>query len=181
MVERETVIDKLRLTYEGLFVATDLYQMIDNWFRQKAYDKRENKNIEKVTPDGKYIEIELEPWKKITDYARIVIKIRLIMNDVKEIEMEKDGLKVRMNQGKVHVVMDSYLETDYENRWEGSPVFYFIRVIFDKFIFKPLTGGWKSEVVHDTNHLYGQIRSFLNLYKFSTETFTAPRPQYNAP
>ena len=100
MVERETVIDKLRLTYEGLFVATDLYQMIDNWFRQKAYDKRENKNIEKVTPDGKYIEIELEPWKKITDYARIVIKIRLIMNDVKEIEMEKDGLKVRMNQGK---------------------------------------------------------------------------------
>ena len=55
MVERETVIDKLRLTYEGLFVATDLYQMIDNWFRQKAYDKRENKNLQKKS-EGVWID-----------------------------------------------------------------------------------------------------------------------------
>src|SRR3989338_2059430 len=132
MAEREVVVDKMRLTYEGLFEVTELYKHIDEWFRSRGYDKRENKNIEKVTPDGKYIEIEIEPWKKLSEYARIVIKLRMIMTDVKDVEVEKDGIKVKQNQGKLQAVFDGLLETDYEHRWEGSPLFYFLRVIWDK-------------------------------------------------
>ena len=78
MAEMDLIIEQVRLTYEGLFKATDLYNLIDNWLRNTGYDKRELKTIEKVTPKGKYIEVESMPWKKQTEYVKNEIKIRMI-------------------------------------------------------------------------------------------------------
>ena len=166
MPEREIIVDKLRLTYEGIFSVAELYNMIDEWFRWKGYDKRENKNIEIVKPEGKFIEIELEPWKKVTDYAKNVIKIRIQMTGIKDVEVEKDNAKLKLNQGKVQFVFDGILETDYEARWEGKPIFYFIRTVFDKYFYKPFTAGFQRGVKEDLMHLHGQIKAFLNLYRF---------------
>jgi len=166
LVEREIVVDKLRLAYEGLFSAKELYNLIDGWFFEKGYDKRENRNTEIVRPEGKYIEIELEPWKKVTDYARNVIKVRIIIEDLKEVVVEKDHHKVKLNHGKLKFVFDAYLDTDYENKWEGKPVFYFLRTIFDKYIYKPFTIGFETGVKDDLNQLHTQIKAFLNLYRF---------------
>ena len=74
MAEMELIIEQVRLTYEGLFKATEIYKLIDNWLRTHGYDKREMKTIEKVTPSGKYIEIESLPWKKQTEYVKNDIK-----------------------------------------------------------------------------------------------------------
>ena len=67
MVERDIVVDRMKIEYEGLFSARELYKLIDNWFFEKGYDKREKKSSESIKPAGKYIEMELEPWKKVTD------------------------------------------------------------------------------------------------------------------
>ena len=165
MSERNIVVDKLRLTYEGLFSVSDLYRFIDEWFEQKSYDKREKKNIESVSEEGKYIEIELEPWKKVTDYSKNIIKLRMIFEHITEVEVEKDGKKITLNKGKVHMVFDGYLETDYFHRWEGKPIFFVIRTIFDKFIYAPFTAGFQKGIKDDVQHLYNNIKAFLNLYR----------------
>src|SRR3989338_5988794 len=108
MAERELIVDHVRLTYEGLFDAKELYNIIDTYFREKGYDKRELRNIEQVKPEGKYVEIEWLPWKKTTHYIRNEIWIRLVMSDVKEVEVEKEGVKVKLNQGKIQIVIDGY-------------------------------------------------------------------------
>ena len=89
MTERELIVDHMRIQYEGLFDATELYKLIDRFFRDKGYDKRDLKNVEKVRPQGKFIEIELLPWKKTTDYFKNEIKVRMIMEDLKDVEVEK--------------------------------------------------------------------------------------------
>lgn len=166
MAERDIIVDKMRVTYEGLFSVTELYKMMDEWFEEKNYDKKELKNVENVTPEGKYIELLVEPWKKVTDYAKNVIRIRMIMTDIKDVEVEKDGVKVKLNQGKIQIVFDAYLETDYENRWEQKPTFFLIRTLFDKYFFKPFTKGFHTGVKADLNHLVTKIKSFLNLYRY---------------
>jgi|TARA_B100002003_G_C14107991_1_gene532925 hypothetical protein len=180
MAEREVVIDKMRLSYEGLFKVTDLYKLIDGWLREKGYDKREKKMIESVTKDGKFIEWEMEPWKKITDYAKIVIGLRMIMTDIKEVDVEVDKSKVKLNQGKIDFVFDGYLETDYENRWESKPLFYFLRTVFDKYIFKPYSTGYHSNTLDDVNDLHVRIKSFLNLYRYADVSWSAPANTYPA-
>jgi hypothetical protein len=178
MAEREVVVDKMRLGYEGLFKVTDLYKLIDGWLREKGYDKREKKMAESVTKKGKFIEWEIEPWKKITDYAKIVIKLRVIMTDIKEVEVEIDKSKVKMNQGQANFIFDAFVETDYENRWEGKPLFYFLRTVFDKYIFKPYTVGYQSNVLDDVNDLHARVKAFLNLYRFNDIVWTKPASIY---
>jgi len=174
MAEREVVIDKMRLSYEGLFNVTELYKLMDGWFRQKGYDKREKKMSESVTKNGKFIEWELEPWKKITDYAKIIIRLRVIMTDIKEIDVELDNTKVKMNQGKADFIFDGILETDYENRWENKPLFFFLRTLFDKYIFKPYTTGYQGNAIDDVNDLHNRIKTFLNLYRYSDVAWSKP-------
>ncbi|MBS3176925.1 hypothetical protein J4457_06855 [Candidatus Woesearchaeota archaeon] len=166
MSERQIVVEKMHLEYEGLFSVAELYKFINEWLEDKGYDKREKKNIEAVHPEGKSIEIEVEPWKKVTDYAKNVIKLKMAFEEVKEVEIEKEGAKVKLNQGKVHITFDGYLETDYENRWEGKPIFFVIRTMFDKYVYAPFTAGFTEGVKRDIMHLHNNIKAFLNLYRF---------------
>ena len=166
MVETKIVVDGLTLSYEGLFSATEFYMMIDRFFRDHMYDKRETQNLEKVEPQGKYIELELQPYRKMSDYIRFVIRMRLRMFNVTEVEIEKDGHKVKLNKGRVNMVFDGFLETDYEGRWEGKPSYVFIRTVFDKFIYKMYTQKFEAQLTEDVNTLYNQLKAFLNLYRY---------------
>ncbi|MAG08111.1 hypothetical protein CMO89_01455 [Candidatus Woesearchaeota archaeon] len=181
MAERTIVVDHMRLTYEGLFDVNELYKTIDEWLRSKGYDKKEVKNMEKTTAEGKYIELVLEPWKKITTYAKNVIRMRIIMSDIKEVEVEKEKAKIKLNQGKVQIVFDGFFETDYENRWETKPIYYFFRTIFNKYFYGFYTDAYKKNILGDVNHLHSIIKSFLNLYRYSAESWTNPSVQGNRP
>ncbi|MFH0978093.1 MAG: hypothetical protein V1837_02205 [Candidatus Woesearchaeota archaeon] len=165
-MEREVIVDKMRFDYEGLFSIPELYKLIDEWFEDKNYDKREIRNIERVSQDGKFIEIEILPWKKVSDYAKNEIRLRMFMSEIKDMEVEKEGVKVKLNQGKLHIVFDGYLSTDYENRWEQKPMFFFLRTIFDKYLYEPFQSGFQAGVRKDVYALRDQIKSFLNLYRF---------------
>ena len=81
--------------------------------------------------------------------------------------LKKNDVKVKLNSGKIQIVSDAYLETDYEHRWEGKPSFFFLRTIFDKYFFKPYTKGYQGNLLKDYNDLMGNIKSFLNLYRYS--------------
>lgn len=165
MAERDTIVDKQRLTYEGLFDAKELYRLMDDYFEDRNYDKREIRNIEVVKEEGKFIDIEIEPWKKYTDYYRNIIHIRIIMSDLKEVEVERHKTKIKVNQGKLQMVFDGYIETDYKDKWESKPMFFFIRTIFDKYIYKPFTLSYAGSVKRDVDTLITQIKAFLNVYR----------------
>ena len=120
MSEKKLVLDHLTMEYNGLFDVNELCRMIDGYLKEKGYNKFEARNIEQVTPSGKHIELELRPWKTVTDYAKIWMKITILITGCKEVEVEKEGVKVRLNQGNVHIVFDGYVETDKENKWENQ-------------------------------------------------------------
>ncbi len=167
MAERELLVEN-KLSYEGLFSAKELIKLIDNFFREKGYDKREIKNAEKVTPEGKFVELEIMPWKKVTDYAKNEIWMRIIMENIKEVEVEKNGVKAKLNQGTIKILFYGYLTTDYENRWEQKPMFFFIRTLFDKFFLKQYVDEFKRNLIGDMSLIKSQIEGFLNLYRYRT-------------
>jgi hypothetical protein len=166
MVERNTLVDEESLQYDGLFNVREIYLLIDDFLKLKGYDKFEPLNEESVYPDGKEIHIKLEPKKWHSDYIRKVLKIDIMLHNVKEVETEIDGLKVKLNQGNIMVLFSAFLETDYEGRFEQRPFYYFMRTIFDKFIYKSYTRSFEGETVSDLNELRQKMGSYLNLYRF---------------
>lgn len=166
MGERYTVVDGYSLNYEGLFSVKELYKIIDGIFKELGYDKVEVNNVEVIKPEGKYVEIKLEPYKRLTDYASLSIEILIIMENVKDVEVEKGKHKMKLNQGSITMIIDGYVDTDYENRWETTPLLFFLRVIADKYIYRPFTSGYNGQCKKDVNHVVDRIKSFLNLYKY---------------
>jgi hypothetical protein len=167
MAERRLVVDHLKLSYEGLFNIHELYNLIDRWFREKGFDKRERRNQEIVRPNGRYIELLLEPWKKITDYARHIIRVEIRMLNIKDVVVEQDGKHHNMQSGKVNITFDGYLDTDYEDRWEQKPFYFFIRTLFDKFVYRTYSAQFEDLLAENVAQLHQAIKSFLNLYRYS--------------
>lgn len=166
MAEMRLIVDHEKLNYEGLFNVKELYQLIDNFFREKGFDKREVRNEEHIRPDGKYIMLELMPWKKITDYINHIIRVEIKMFGVTDVEIEKNKHKIRLSKGRINIIFDAYLQTDYEHRWEQRPMFFFLRTIFDKFVYKIYTQEAIGQLKANTYELKDIIKGFLNLYKY---------------
>lgn len=166
MSEKRLIIDQLRLNYSGIFNLHELYKMIDGWLYEKGYDKYEKKNEEQVLETGRKIEIEIRPWKKTTDYAKNEIRLRLFVDNMTDIDVDRDGRKIKMHKGDIQMIFDAFLETDYEHRWENKPMYYFFRTIIDKYVFKIYTEKFVGNLVADVRDLHSRIKSFLNLYKY---------------
>ena len=169
MAEQEIVVDKERISYEGVFSVAELYRLIDEWLLDKGYWRVEPKHVESTKPEGRFIELNLKPGKTLTDYAKSVFSIQLQLSNIKDVTVESgDGLKQKLNQGKVLLTFTGILETDYEAKWEGKPIFLFIRTIYDKYIYKSLTGGFQATVRDDITQLKNAVSGFLNLHRYTT-------------
>lgn len=165
MAEKET-ITKSKIKYEGLLDVGLLYKLVDNWLKENYYDQVEKDNTELVTPDGRDIDIWLEPYKKISDYSKYVIRIIISMVKVKDVETEIDMVKVKTNKAIVNILLVGYLETDWENRWQQRPIHFFLRTLFDKYVYRLYIERSKSEVTEEVNSLRDSIKGFLNLYRY---------------
>jgi hypothetical protein len=166
MVERKLLVDEESMDYEGLFDLTELYSIIDDFLKLKGYDKFEPLNEEIISPSGKDIHIIIRPMKWHTDYIRKNLKVEIQMSKVKEVETEIDKVKVKLHQGKIKMLFSCYLETDWEGRWEQKPIYYFIRTMFDKFVYRKHTQDFEREIVSDLNELKDKLGAYLNLHRF---------------
>jgi hypothetical protein len=165
MAERKIIVDHMTIRYSGLFNATELYKLIDFWLMEKGYTKHELEANERVNEDHKEFDILKEPYFKISDYAKYVLRIEIIGKNIIDVDVQKGNHKVRLQQGNITFMVTGYLETDYEDRWQGKPWYYFLRGVFDKVIWRNHTWKYESGLVEHCNHLTSQVRAFFNLYR----------------
>ncbi|MFH1641441.1 MAG: hypothetical protein ABIC04_00920 [Nanoarchaeota archaeon] len=165
MASVRIVVDHIKLEYSGIFDTKALFKLIGSWFMERSIQKKESKNFEQNLPDGKYIEYEIAYWKKTTDYVRSIYKIRALFYGLKKVQVVKDKKKVQMDQGKVILYFDGYIEHDYENRWEMKPMLQFFRVMFDIFVYKYYTERFEQRITYDIHALYDTLEQFFNMYR----------------
>jgi len=174
MSEKLLVINGLQFDYKGLFEFDELMKVIYKAVADKGYVKHEKKFEEIVTPEGKNISIELRPRKNKTTYYQLMIKIRMTMKNVTEVQMTVDNLPKVMNLGEISIIFDAWTTTDYEGRWNMKPWVYFMKAVINKYVYKmPLEISFAGEVADDTRYVYNQIRSALGLYKYKVSETAA--------
>lgn len=167
MPEKRVIVEDLKIDYEGLFKLNELYLAMEHWMKERGYDKNEKKNHEQVLKTGREIFIEFWGSKKLSDYAESKIKIEFTVKNMKDINVKKDGVEVAMNQGKIVIALNGYLFTDYGSQWEGKPLFYFLRMVFDRWIYSVSTAKFQQGVSEEVEHLYKTLKGHLNMYRYS--------------
>jgi len=167
MSERLIVVDKERLEFSGLFDVKSVFRVMQQWASDKGYWLVEIKHVESVKPEGKWIDMDLMPFKKFTDYAKSVIKIRAQFQELKDVVVDRDGHKVKLQEGKIVMIFDGILETDYEGRWESKPLFFFLRTLFEKYVYTPFISGFERGIKEDLMLLKNNLKAYLNLTKYA--------------
>ena len=166
MSEKKLYLDGLELTYEGLFDLKEFLKAIDSIIKDRGYVKGEKRREEVIKSTGREFSMELRPVKKKTDYFVLMVKMRISITNMTDVEVEKDDVRTVMNNGNISIIFDAWTTTDYELRWEQKPLFYFLRNLFERGIYKFHTDRFADELIDDTHFFYNNIKAFLNLGKF---------------
>ena len=169
MVETYFVVKKQTIKYKGILNVDELYLHIDEWLHSKGFDKVETKTEEHVEKDGKYVQLKLEPFYKFNDYCKEVLRINIHMNNIKDTVVNIDGHKINMQEGNVTIDTDGIFVTDYENRWESRPFYFFIRSLIDKYIYRIYNQKYEAILKETMADFRANLKSFLNLYRFKIE------------
>lgn len=165
MTEVRLAVDHLRLDYKGPFEFNQLIRLITSYTKEQGYDIRYDKDFEINTKEGKQFDYQIFPWKKITDYTRYSMKIQISSINMKKVEIIRDNKKVKVDSGRIIMLIDGFIDTDYFGKWDGHPLFLFLRSLYDRFIYKAYTQRFEERFVYDVHHLFDRIEKFLNMYK----------------
>ncbi|NTV23120.1 MAG: hypothetical protein HGA85_01950 [Nanoarchaeota archaeon] len=155
----------MQVNYQGLFNYNDLMSMIDSWLRRNGYTKKVESHNEVVKDSGRNINLRLRPFKKAKS-NKLEIQLWVNITDMTDAEKKMDNLTLRMQKGKVNIVMDCFVLYDMRGKWEARAEYTFIRTIFDKYLFKSKSKDYEGQVKADAIELKNEIASFLNLNKF---------------
>ena len=168
MGEKKVVVRDLTLSYEGLFNLEELYYVMDIWMREKWWEKRERVHDFYDSPTGKQLVLDMEPWKKVTDYHRGWLKINVVAKDLKAVEVERDGKKIKVMKGKINFNFAGWLVTDYWGRWDNKPILFFMKTLFERYPLKMWHSKYTKLIRDDVYELYNTVKAFLNSqnYKF---------------
>ncbi len=163
MVERRLIVKDAEVSFSGFFKPDEVYAQVDKFIADKGYQKHEKNNYEYDYPEGKEMFVEKEPYKKITFYAKYVLNIKIMMSRVREVTVEvSKGKKEGMYRGDVKVVINGYLETDYEHRWD-KPFFFLLRHLFDHHIYKHHTEEFEAGLKEEVEHLREILKTYFNI------------------
>ena len=164
MAEIEFVVPvnkPLRVIEDAVFNMHDLYKHIRSWLDNHNYITFEKEYRDWMKEEGRSATIKLAPWRKVDDYTKYHIDIKIKFKNLKEVET-KTGI---MNKGEVNIKIESFLEKDYEDRWENNFMSRFMRSLYDYFFMTGKIDLYKKELLDDSYDLFNEIKSFLGLHR----------------
>ncbi len=165
MVEKKVVVDAVRFTYTGMFNMQEFFEEIDKWTDANEYERETKKKLEHVEEHGKKMEYIFELWKDTRDLVRSEIRLRALFRDVVDFDLVRGEHKRNMQKGHVLVIIDGFLETDFDNSWLTKPWFVFVRTLYDKLIWRVWLSKFDGPVVAGCKGLYNQLFSYFKRYK----------------
>jgi len=162
MSEKDAVW-KGKVKHTGIFDFGEFYKFCYAWLIDKDYKLIEKTYSEKVTPNGKLVEIFWDAKRKISDYFRFVIKAQWRIIGMTEVEVQKEGSKLKLNKGQLEITISALLEKDYESRWENSGFLKFLRGIYDRYIIRGRIEKYEEKLLAEVDEYVSQLKAFLAL------------------
>ena len=148
-----------KLSYEGIFKYKEIINLINDFGSDKSYEFVEVSHTESVKKTGKNVFLELGLKKRLSDYAKLNIKIKIEFINLSEKIVDKKKYQV----GKVIFEFEGLMETDYEKKWESKPSFWLIRHLFEKYVFDSHLSILKKEAISDIDHLVKNLKAYFNM------------------
>jgi len=164
MADRERLC-KERAEVIGLFDFAGLYRYAHWWMKEKEnYAVIEEKYTEKISSKGERdIDIEWICSKPYSDYFKVEQKVKFEVRGMADVEVEMDGVKKKMQKGRVWIEIKGYLTKDPESKWDITPWYRFLRDFYNKYVIPGRVDYMEDKVVDDARDFKDDVKQFLDL------------------
>lgn len=163
MPEKETIFSS-KIKYDGVFSFKDFYKFCYDWLKEETnLELIEDKYAEKIEGAVKKIDIKWTGKNKLTDYFRFDAVVEIKAKNLKEIEINQGGAKVRTNQGSVEVEIKGILVKDYDGKFETTAFKKFLRGIYEKWVIPSAIEEYKGKISSDSDLFLNQAKAYLDL------------------
>ena len=162
MAEKDKITTQ-KLKYKGTFDYSEVYKFMYDWLVEEEYVVEEQKYDEAILGDSKDVKITWMAEKKISDYFKNEIKLDFKILGLKDVEVEKEGKRIKINKGGFEVKIVGNLTKDWESTWENNPMMKFFRGIYDKYIIEGTIKEYSEVLVEDIEELIEETKAFLTI------------------
>ena len=162
MKSHETL--KLIVQYEGLFDFNGLYAAITDWAKNYGYRWHESDYKHKVPSAlGAEQEINWEITKNVTEYINYVIKIKLHLWDLKELEIEVNGRKKEMTKARLTLNIFGTLNYDWQNTFSGGKFAQKLGGIYNKLMMRDIEVKYIDPLYYRMWNLHAVIKKYFDM------------------
>ena len=161
----------LILRYKGIFDYGGLLVLIVDWLKQRRYWFQETTVKHKVpSPFGAEEERRFKAEKKITDYYKETAELKFHLWEINEVEVVKDGKKIKLIKARMEIVFKGGLVLDYQGRWDKSKLHQNVRKFIHEHVLKnKIESFWADELYYRLYKLHSLIKDYLDMQTKSWE------------
>ena len=162
MAEKDKIATE-KVKHDGMFDFKEVYRFIYAQATDLEYEIEEKVYSEKNGAKGKEIELHWIAKRKISDYFRFVIKVDWLILGMTDVDVVKEGVKLKMNKGSLEIKFIVYLEKDYEERWPTTAFLKFLRGVYDNYVIRGRILDYEYKLTEEMNQIAEQLKAFLVL------------------
>ena len=163
MAEKDTIFSS-SIKSSGIFSFQDFYNFCYDWLTEESGLRiSENKYAEKLSGDSKNIDIEWTGTKDITDYFRFEVKVKFNVIGLTQVEINKNGAKIKTNKGGIKIQVQGILVKDYKGKFESSAFSKFMRDIYEKLVITSRIEQFKEKLAGTCDEFLSQTKAYLDL------------------
>jgi len=153
-----------KMKYLGIFNFKDYYNFCYQWLTEETGLKVEEEEYsEKLKGATKNIDIKWKGSVKVSDYFAFEIKVEFKILAMSEVEINKEGIKLKTNNGEISTKVKSTLVKDYDGKFESSGRMKIWRGIYEKWIISQRIKYFEDKLTDMSDAFLGQAKAFLDL------------------
>ncbi len=179
MGSKVVTIPFMELTYKEIFSMKFLYTVVREWLMLNGY-------LDQVgEPNLTFVEVmyyerrldvkEMRIWWRAqktpggSRYYRYRLRIDYRVVNMVNIEVVRNGRKMKVQDGEVTIEIHPSLELDYQNQWDKNPLLKWIEEIYRHRILHHRVEEHRRELYKEAYRLHGFIKKYLELKTFAPE------------
>ncbi|GEM_PF-1992207 len=162
------VVPKVKVRWKGVLVWNDLYRKMKWLLDSLGYgDERSNfkeiKYLERIKGDSKNLEIHWIGARSLNPYMLATIEITFLVVALKDVEMEKEGRKLKLNSADIDMRFNADLYINNDGRFKKGSM---LQKLNDEFLMKSRIEEWKIFTYSKLYLVHDEVKTMLNLLNY---------------
>lgn len=163
MAEKDKVYSS-KIKYEGVFDFKAFYKFCHQWLTEEtSLSVTEEEYSEKIKGDAKEIDVKWKGKKDISDYFGFETGVSFKILNLKNVEVNQGGRKIKSNEGSVELKMTSNIVRDPQGKFETTPFMKFVRGIYEKWVINARISEIEEKIDGDSDKFLTQAKAWLDL------------------